>query len=245
MLGIGADAYLSTRLQKIFDKSDIVLAGFGGGMAASSPLIASIFFPAGGMLGLLGLGTAVTPVGWVIASAVVAGIGYKGLKKFATRVAGPVEVIPRFINSPIDLLAASLFDVMAPIMLKVSHVDGENHDTERQRMHEYFTETWGYNSEYVELGLEYAEATLSDIKTEEIVKGFAEFCKNNRDCNLPSIRLNIEGFILELINADGRVTVEENRELNKIREAFKQHENTTGVIWRRVAATGESSVSGQ
>ena len=191
-------------------------------------------------MGLLGLGTAVTPVGWVIVGAAAAGLGYKGLRKLTKRMAGPVEVIPRFINSPIDLLAASLFDVMAPLVLKVSHADGECHDTERQRMREYFARSWGYNREYVDLGLEYAEVNLSGFRTEEVAKVFAKLCKENRDCNFPAITLNIEDFLQELIAADGRISKEEKHELERIRQAFQEHEKATGVIWKRAAAAGSS-----
>ena len=241
MLGIGEDAYTSSRLLRIVDDSLVtVMAGVGGGAVASSSVVAGAFFPAGGVLGLLGLGTAVTPFGWVIVGAAAAGLGYQGLRKLTRRMAGPVEVIPRFINSPIDLLAASLFDVMAPLVLKMAHADGECHDAERQEMREYFAGSWGYSREYVDLGLEYAEVNLSGFKTEEVAKDLAKLCKDNRDCNFPAITLNIDGFLQELIAADGRIREEERHELERIRQAFQEHENATGVIWKRAAATGSS-----
>ena len=241
MLGIGEDAYASSRLLKIVDDSLVtVMAGVGGGAVASSSVVAGAFFPAGGILGLLGLGTAVTPFGWVIVGAAAAGLGYQGLRKLTRKMAGPVEVIPRFINSPIDLLAASLFDVMAPLVLKVSHVDGEFHEAERQKIRQYFAGSWGYNHEYVDLGLEYAEVNLSGFKTEEVARAFAKLCKENRDCNLPAITINIEDFLQELIAADGRISKEEKHELDRIRQAFNEHEIAKGAIWKRAAAARSS-----
>ena len=182
------------------------------------------------------LGTAVTPVGWVIVGAAAAGLGVAGTRKLIRKMKGPVEVIPRFINTPIDLLAASLFDVMAPLVLKVSHADGECHDAERQRMREYFAKSWGYKQEYVDLGLEYAEVNLPVFETGKVAREFAGFCKKNRDCNFPAITLNIEEFLEELIAADGRISEEEQQELDRIRQAFQEQEKITGKIWKRAAA---------
>ncbi len=242
MLGIGEDAYDSTKLLKIADNSLVTaIAGIGGGAVASSSVVAGAFFPTGGILGLLGLGTAVTPVGWVIVGAAAAGLGVASTRKLTRKMAGPVEVIPDFINSPIDMLAASLFDVMAPLVLKVSHADGECHDAERQRMREYFAESWGYKQEYVDLGLEYAEENLPGFETADVARAFAGLCKENRDCNFPAITLNIDEFLEELIAADGRVSEEEQRELDRIRQAFQEQEKITGKIWKQAAAAARSS----
>ncbi|MCY4195980.1 MAG: TerB family tellurite resistance protein [Rhodobacteraceae bacterium] len=221
MLGIGENAYGSTRLLRIVDESLVTVISAGGGAAvASSSIVANVFFPAG-IMGLLGLTTAATPVGWVIASAAAAALGYRGFKTLSRKLVGPVEVIPRYINSPIDVLAASLLDVMAPLALRVAHADGTYHDVERQSLRNYFTNSWGYNAAFVDLSLGYAEVEFPKISTEEIAHTFADFCKQNRDCQFPSIALNVEGFLKDLTRADGQISEEEQRELVSIRHAFR------------------------
>ena len=69
-LAIGEDAYLSSRLFKAFDSlTNFGVGAAAGGAAAASSAVAGTFFSAGGFLGLVGLGTAATPVGWVLAAA--------------------------------------------------------------------------------------------------------------------------------------------------------------------------------
>ncbi len=154
-------------------------------------------------------------------------------------MAGPVEVIPCFINSPIDLLAASLFDVMAPLALKVAYADGAFHDAERELLYDYFID-WGYDHGYIDVGLDYAEANLLDTNTEEVARVFARLCKDNRDCKFPSIALHIEDFLEELIHADGRVNEVERCEMERIRRTFQQYETNIESIWNRSSSVKSS-----
>ncbi len=89
MLGVGEDAYASSKLLKIANESLVtVFAGISGGAVASSSVIAGAFFPASGIMGLLGLGAAATPVGWVIVGAASAAIGYRGFKTLTKKNGG-------------------------------------------------------------------------------------------------------------------------------------------------------------
>ena len=71
-LGIGEDAYASLRLRKnlgtVFKGTDAAGAAATGVGVASSSVVASTFFSAPGLLGALGIGAAVTPIGRVIAA---------------------------------------------------------------------------------------------------------------------------------------------------------------------------------
>ena len=66
-LEIGEDAYWFLRMRKVADRLlHGSLAGVADGATVATPVVAGTFFPAGGILGVIGLGTAVTPIGWVI-----------------------------------------------------------------------------------------------------------------------------------------------------------------------------------
>ena len=83
-LHIGEDAYTSLRIKRLSLKvlGPLGAAGTGAAVAKSS-LVATTFFPAGGILGLIGLGTAATPVGWAIATAALSGTAWGGYPKNA------------------------------------------------------------------------------------------------------------------------------------------------------------------
>lgn len=235
MLGIGSDAYRSTRFLKIMDASMISLSAGGvGAAAASSSVVASTFFPVGGLLGWLGLGAAVTPVGWVLVGAVAAAGGVGLLRTLARKLQGPVEVIPRFINTPLDLLAASLLDVMMPIVLKVALADGEIHADERTAIEAHFVRRWGYTPAYVSVLFDCAHADIASIPTATLVDAFAIFCRDSPDTNFPVIRLDLETFLQDLIEADRQITEPETAELNQIRSAFENHKTARRVTWTRV-----------
>lgn len=96
-LAIGEDAYTSIKvgraLSTIWDVGGVAATGAG---VASSSAIASTFFASSGILASIGIGAvATTPVGWVVAAAVVSGGAYFGVSRAIGRYAkSRVEVIP-------------------------------------------------------------------------------------------------------------------------------------------------------
>ena len=83
MLAIGDEAYAALSLKnKAFDAWEIVsAAGTTVGVAKSS-VVASTFFAPSGWLSVLGIGTAATPIGWVIAAGVVGGGAWGGITQY-------------------------------------------------------------------------------------------------------------------------------------------------------------------
>ena len=237
-LGIGEDTYLGNRLfDKFHEVSDIAGGAVVGGTIAGSSAVAGTFFSTGGILGLLGLGTAATPVGWVIAAAAVSGLGWAyGKRKLRSISSGAVEVVPVFINTPVDVLALALFELMAPLALKVAMADGEIHDEERGRIKEYFTKSWGYEPSLVELGIGFVEEDMSKFETKDLSRLLAEFAQENRDCNYTSMTNRIAEFLQELIEADGKIHEEEERALDEIRQIFNDRSlvnRVTNLRWGR------------
>ena len=73
-LAFGENAYASLRsINRGRELWDLLGAAGAGGSVASSSLVASTFFAPSGLLGLLGIGTAVTPIGWVAVAALASG----------------------------------------------------------------------------------------------------------------------------------------------------------------------------
>ena len=221
-LAVGEDVYVSSRVISVAEKSIGAAAAAGvGGAVAGSSIVASTFFPAAGVMGVLGLATAATPVGWVLLAGAASGLGYLAIRKKLEKLKGPVEVIPEFINSPIDLLAHQLFGLLAPLALKMVGSDNEFHAEEMRRTRYFFVKSWGYEPRYVDAGLGLFKDNLSQFKTEDVARKFAEICKANEDCNYRAITGGILGFLRELMEADDLIHPNEERELRRIERVFE------------------------
>lgn len=230
-LAIGEDAYGTLRLKnKVGDFWD-VFGGVGTGAAvAKTSVVASTFFAPGGLVGLLGLGTAVTPVGWVVAAAVLSGGAVIGVRRFARNATGSrVDVIPKFVNTPIDVLAVSIFDFVAPLALKVAAVDGQITDDERKWIKCYFEYEWGYDASFLDAGLKLIETTLDEVSIKEIAETLAEFSKTNQDCNYVAMTRDLVDFLKGVMEADGVIDEREEFAIQKIEDIFAEAGRTFSV----------------
>ena len=222
-LAIGEDAFATLRLRNILAEIwDVFGAGMGGAAVAGAPVVAKFFFSSGGILGLIGLGTATMPVGWIIAAGTISGGAWWLIRRMVLQQAGElVEVVPKFINASIDVLALALLDLMIPLALKIAAVDGEVHQAERDRIEDYFVNTWGYDPEIVNFSIRFVEEDLSNLEIKVIAKTLAEFARQEPDCNYDSMIKSIMSFLHKLSEADGEVHENEEFALDKLRDIFK------------------------
>ncbi len=220
-LGIGSDAYSSMkygkRLQALWDVGGVAATGAG---VASSSTVAGMFFASSGWLSAIGLGSAAaTPVGWVLAAAATSGAAYYGVTRLIKSYSDDlVQTVPKFINTPLDLLAMSLLDLIAPLAIKVALVDTKFHPSERKKIEEYFTRDWGLSKEYLRKSLPIIEENISDASLDAIVKSLVDFKIKNPDCNYDFISKGIVQFLREIIEADGVVDVREELALERVQE---------------------------
>ena len=143
-LAIGEDAYTSLKLKNaVFEVWEVAGVAATAVVVAKSSVVATTFFAPSGLLAMIGIGTAVTPVGWVIAAGVVTGGAWVGITRYLKKAsANRVTVIPKFVNTPLDVLALGLFDLLAPLALKLAGVEGRIDDAGRKHIHDYFVNQW-------------------------------------------------------------------------------------------------------
>ena len=213
-LAIGEDAYTSIKLgraiSKIWDVGGVAATGAG---VAASGTVAGTFFGSTGLLASIGLGAAaVTPVGWVVAAAVVSGGAYYGVTSAIGRYTGSrVDVIPRYINSPIDQLGAALLDMMGALSLKVAMMDGVIDPSERTAMLGYFVSEWGYDSDYATKALQLLEENGLSQPIKPMTAAIAKFVSDHPDCNFSAFKSEITSLLREVAEADG--VIDEREEL--------------------------------
>lgn len=222
-LAIGKDAYKTLRAIKKLD--DLLKVGggmVGGAAAAGSATVATTFFAPAGLMGLLGIGTAVTPIGWVIAAAVLSGGTVIGIRRFIVDVTDErVMEIPVFTNTPLNILAVSLFGLMANLALGVAAADGQITEDERKWIKDYFKNEWGYNASFLDSGLQLIESNLKESSIKEIAQNLAKFCKENRDCNYSAMTRGLIGFLQGVMEADGKIDEKEEAAIGEVENIFR------------------------
>lgn len=223
-LRIGEEAYgilrTKNRLVSLWDTAGAAATGAG---VASSTAVASTFFAPTGLAATLGLATAATPVGWVVAAAVAAGGGWYGASRwFSGKGEGFVDTIPRYINTPIDVLGVALVDLLGSLALRVSVIDGRIDPAERQLIATHFIRDWGIDKDYAERALDNLAGQADTMRVKDLAKNLAAFVSANPDCNGPAMQLELMDFLRELVAADGILDEREELALEAIERQFAE-----------------------
>ena len=207
-LAIGEDAYKELRRNKAaWETWDFINAA---ATPAKFAAIATTFF-----------GFSSTPIGWVVLAGVFTGGAYLGITRyFKSNNQDKVDVIPKFINTPLDVLALGLFDLLAPLALKVASVDGTIDNAERQAISDYFVNEWGYDKSFVTEGITFSEENLAEFTIKELAQTLAEFKKVNPDCNYSSMSKEIVSFLQAVIESDGSIDEREEMAIERINKIF-------------------------
>lgn len=236
-IGTGASAFSSLRvadiLRELWDVGGA--AGTGAGVMAS-PAIASTFFAPSGVAAFFGLGVATTPVGWVIGAGAAAGGLFYGVNSlFRTYYGSRVDEIPRFLNTPIDVLGASFLDLVGSLAIKVAAIDGNIDARERKVIADYFIEEWGYDPDYTSRALDLLEETTDEQRVSEMAATLAEFARTNPDCDFSKIQKGLNALLTEIAEADGKLDEREEMAIERIVAALDQEISTYSSIKRAAA----------
>ena len=237
-LGIGRDAFASLKVAGVVGKIwDVGGAAGTGGTVAASGAVASTFFGTF-WTGLGWTAAASTPVGWVIGAAVVSGGAYYGVSRlFHSYSSNRIDEVPKFINTGIDVLATSAFDLLGSLAIKVALIDGVFDKIERSAMVDYFIEDWGYDLDYVNQALDVLEQNIEKSRLSDMAAELARFANDNPDCDYNSILKEILSLLEEIAEADGKLDEREEMAIQKVGEAFQAQKsllgNLSSKLWAR------------
>jgi hypothetical protein len=222
-LAIGEDAYTSLKVKNAaYQAWEVTGVATTAVVVAKSSVVASTFFAPTGFLAAIGIGTAVTPIGWVIAAGVVTGGAWVGITRYLKKAsANRVTVIPKFINTPLDVLALGLFDLLAPLALKVAEVEGRIGDGDRKLIADYFVREWGYDSRFVAEGIKYTESNIAEFSVKDLAKTLVEFTGANPDCNFKMMSEEILVFLRSMVEVDSKIDQRIDTGIEKIEAVFK------------------------
>lgn len=239
-LGIGSDAYTSLKAAKIVSQLwDIVGAAKTGAGVAASPAVATAFF--GTFWSSVGLTTAVTPIGWIVGAAVVSGGAYYGVMRLFKSYSGNrVEEVPKFLNTALDVLATSAFDLMGSLALKVASIDGHIDPTELDAIHSYFVEEWGFDATYLRHALIVLSENVERSRLSDMTKSLADFATDSPDCNFDAVRNEIKNILTAVAEADGRLDEREEMAIEKINSSLQEHASLTKSASRAISGTAKT-----
>jgi hypothetical protein len=221
MLGIGERAYglLRTR-EHMATFSEAIGVGTTASTVAASGAVAGTFFASSGFmagtLSAIGLGaTAVTPIGWVIAAGVISGGAYAGVSHLLEKSkATGLVVVPKYINTPLDVIAAALIELMLPVSLKMAHSSNGMGSAERKSIEAYFTNSWGYSSGFVSRLVDEYQTQLECVSYERLAASLGAYCADSKDCDKEAIMSGFVAHLREVIAADGVIEAEEQEQLD-------------------------------
>lgn len=221
-LGIGEKAYASLRQREnLRNMVEALSLGAVASGAMASSVVAGSLFSGSGLLATMGLATAVTPVGWVIGAGLAVGGGYLGLVKMLEQPKDKgVVVIPKHINTPLDLLASTLLDFFLPLGLKFSWLDNHVCVKEQEAMQNYLTEEWGYSEAFLEKQLPLFSSFAKQVDITDVVTRYIDFTKGNPDCDLSSMHKYTMSYLNAIVSADGHVSEEEQSALDAVDSLF-------------------------
>jgi hypothetical protein len=249
-LHIGEDAYAVLRVGKALRESwDMAGVAWTGGAIAASSTVANTFVAStasGGLLSLIGLGTAAaTPVGWVAAAAIASGGAYWGvMRTFAKTGDQFVVTIPKFINTPLDLLGAGLFDMMGALVMRIAAIDGHIDEGERALIREHFVEGWGYDADYVARALPVIESGAHNIRVKQATHQLADYLEGNPDCNAAAMQKDLIILLHDLAMADGVFGETEELAIDAVERIFRErHEFSLRNLRRSVVSAAETAGS--
>ena len=244
-IGAGSSSFASLRTANVLSEMWAVgSAARDGAAVAASASVASTFFAPTGIWAIATGATAMTPVGWVIGAAVATGgLSYGVGRLFRSYNGSRVDEIPKFLNSPIDVLGATLVDMVGALALKVASMDGNVDDREKAAIQSYFTEEWGISEDYALHAIDLLEENVRSVRLSEMTDELAEFARTNPDCDFTKIQAGLTEFLHEVAEADGQFDESEELAVEKIVSSFAATNSTAAATKRALYAPIEAATS--
>ncbi|MCG3171665.1 MAG: hypothetical protein CALGDGBN_03306 [Pseudomonadales bacterium] len=217
-LSIGSEAFKKLATAEKAGEALLALSATGGSSAvlfagwyASLGLVAKIGF---------GIGLVATPYGPMAIGGSLAAMALLSIRKFYKSLKKDAVVeVPKFINSPIDVLGMSICSLIYPVALKIAHADNSVDETEMAAIRKYFVEQWGISASYVDQ-LHNELGSKAWAYAYERLKADISQVEKTGDVKAETLAQEIVAIAEDVMRADGRVHESESAELGRLRLAL-------------------------
>ena len=214
-LRIGAEAF--TVLSKAENLKDFVNL-FSGSVAAAG-VAGATWYGGLGTLGSIGLsiGLVSTPIGWLAAAGVAGGAAVFGLNRLIKKAKkGAVDEVPKYVNTPLDVLATNMVNLMLPPMVYISGADGTYDEREREIVIRHFVEGWGISQSFIEAQYDFLVADGGQFDVEAWSEAIGQLSES-KDISYEEICADLICALEAVGDADGVREESENQAIEEIR----------------------------
>ena len=215
-LDIGDDVY--KKLKTLKNLKDIGEASVtGAGVAA---LTGFGWYASLGVMGKFALaaGLMTTPVGWIAGAGAAGAVGLIGIKKlFRKADKKMIDKIPKFLNTPLDVVALSISQILFPPAVRMACVDGNFCTAEKETIESYFINSWGYDPYFVKKHIAKLSQHATAIDYRAFKQALENICNGSKDFKKDVIVNELISLLKEVMRADGIEQPEEKNELEYLR----------------------------
>ena len=122
--------------------------------------------------------------------------------------------IPRYITTPLDLIANELLGLMLPLSLKIAKSDDNKiTESESNSIEDYYAEEWGYSRVFVDRAIKTTEKNVGSRSYKDLAKSLSEYCDQNPSCNRKAIVQFLLTHLGEFIETEGNSVHQERKYL--------------------------------
>ena len=122
--------------------------------------------------------------------------------------------IPKYINTPLDLIADQMLGLMLPLSLKIAKADDDQiTESEREAIVDYYAGEWGYARVFVDRAIKTAENLVANKSYKELSKSLMEYCDKNKDCKRKAVVQFLLTHLDEFIETEEKSVHQERKYL--------------------------------
>lgn len=211
-LNLSEDSYRYLSNVKNLEKFSASLAA-GLATAATGYLawLATLGF--GGKI-LLAIGLASNPIGWyALAGVGGAALMYGGktlIDKFDKEAH---DKIPKFLNTPLDYLGQNLVNIVLPMVIKISTIDGKISEDDQNVIIEEFNK-WGYDKDFLINEINKISSYLNNLNITDTKNKIEVICKEVNGLTYEHLKKVVQTTLEDIFEQKKDKT--NFRELNKL-----------------------------
>lgn len=217
-LGIGSESF--TYLSKAEHLRDVLAAAGGATLGAS--VVGGAWVASLGTMGSLGLalGVVSTPIGWIAAAGTGSAALFYGFNRLLRgQRKSAVDEVPKFINTPLDLLASNLVEVLLPPLIHMAKADGEIKPKELDVIIKRLADNWGISATFVTGRCDHLIKSNGKLDLHAWSEAIVSH-GGSADVSLDALTNDLLSALEEVMHADSIVTDSEMLVLEELRTAL-------------------------